>query len=515
MEGRSIGPLSTAPIVAFGGDVILGERQNALTAWSGPANALGGVPELGEADLAIVNLESVIASTGAPVAKETPFPFYFRGRPELIAVLTAAGIDVVCTANNHSGDFGTEALLEQSRLLDGMNLGHAGSGLNREAACAPVLRYAGDLVVAVFSVDSTMPSFAATAERPGTCYLSPDDASAWRQFFTPKIASVRQSAHVVLVAVHFGPDFETRPRQEEVALCHAVIDAGADAVLGSSTHVLHAVEIYEGRPILYDAGNLLWQNPRRAAESAIFSLVLEPGGVRQVRITPVVARNGESRSARGERGRMILTTLRDRAAEFGTILHIEGDRGVIDLPSVPPRHPPSEVTLLDSPLGPPPAPQITAPAECVVPGVPDGARIEPVSIGQLTLVGVSVKPTMLLERMLLWLTTYWMTEVTIANDLWIAARVEPLQPNGLVWQDEHEPCNWVWPTSRWTPGTIYRDLCCLRPPGRPRQRSQASLRSLVESELAVWIGVRYGGEVMEMDRVVAQFPCQTVEGGVI
>ncbi len=134
MTGRSLTPPAAAPVVAFGGDVILGERQNALTGCSGPANALGGVPELAEADLAIVNLESVIATAGAPVAKGTPFPFYFRGRPELLAVLVAAGIDVVCTANNHSGDFGTEALLEQVRLLDGMNFGHAGSGLNREAS---------------------------------------------------------------------------------------------------------------------------------------------------------------------------------------------------------------------------------------------------------------------------------------------------------------------------------------------------------------------------------------------
>jgi poly-gamma-glutamate capsule biosynthesis protein CapA/YwtB (metallophosphatase superfamily) len=512
MTGRALAPPAAAPVVAFGGDVILGERQNALTACSGPANALGGVPELAEADLVIVNLESVIASAGAPVAKGTPFPFYFRGRPELLAVLVAAGIDVVCTANNHSGDFGTEALLEQVRLLDGMNFGHAGSGLNREASCAPVLRRAGDLIVAVFSVDSTMPSFAATSRTPGTCFLSPDDSSAWEQFFAPRIASVRRSAHIVLVAVHCGPDFETRPSEQDVALCRAVIDAGADAVLGSSTHVLQGIEIYEGRPILYDAGNLLWQNPRRVAESAIFSLVLEPGGVRQVRITPVEASHGESRSARGTRGRAILANLRDRSFEVGTILTIEGDRGVIDLPLLPPRDPPPEAALPDPPLASPPAPQITAPSECVVPGVRAEARLQPVTIGSLTLVGLYVEPTILNERTLVWLDTYWTTETPIATDLWIAARVEPIQPNGLVWRDEHEPCNWAWPTSRWVPGTIYRDLCCLRPPGRPRQRSQATFGRLVESELVVWIGLRRGNELVEKDRVVARFPCQTPEG---
>ncbi|HYO29268.1 MAG TPA: CapA family protein, partial [Thermomicrobiales bacterium] len=91
-------------VVAFGGDVILGQSQNALTARDGPTRALGGVPELAEADLAIVNLEGVVANTGAPVAKGSGRqPFQFRGRPELLAVLAAAGIDVVATANNHSG----------------------------------------------------------------------------------------------------------------------------------------------------------------------------------------------------------------------------------------------------------------------------------------------------------------------------------------------------------------------------------------------------------------------------
>src|SRR3712207_8884617 len=69
--------------------------------------------------------------------RSTLFPYtaLSRSRPELLAVFAAAGIDVVCTANNHSGDYGSAALLEQGRVLDGMNLGHAGSGPDRVTAC--------------------------------------------------------------------------------------------------------------------------------------------------------------------------------------------------------------------------------------------------------------------------------------------------------------------------------------------------------------------------------------------
>lgn len=506
----------TAPVVAFGGDVILGARQNGLTARDGPAQALAGVPELAAADLAIVNLECVIAGAGAPVAKGTPFAFHFRGRPELLAVLAAAGIDVVATANNHSGDYGTEALLEQSRLLDGMRLGQAGSGSDHEAACRPVFRHAGALTVALFAVDATMPAYAATADRPGTCYLPPDDASAWLAFFQPRITAARRSAHIVLVAVHCGPDFEPRPREHEIALCRALIEAGADAVLGSSTHLLQGVEIYRGRPIFYDAGNLLAQHPRRVAEAAVFSLVLAPDGVQQVRATPVAAGYGASRSATGEQARAILTTLRDRSAELGATLVIEDGRGLIDLPPLPPRAAPPEAAPPDPPPGPPPAPQPTPPAGCVVPTVPEAARIEPVAIGPLTLLGVAVEPRVLTEGTRLRLDTYWMIEGSIADDLAIAVRVEPVLENGLRWQGDHEPCDWAWPTSRWTPGTIYHDRFGLRPPGRPRQRmlqqAPAAPHPLVASQLVVWIGLNRWGEPVATEQAVARLPCETRQG---
>lgn len=506
----------TAPVVAFGADVILGARQNGLTARDGPAQALGGVPELAAADLAIVNLESVIAGTGAPVAKGTPFAFHFRGRPELLAVLAAAGIDLVCTANNHSGDYGVEALLEQSRLLAGMGLGQAGSGPNHEAACRPVLRHAGALTVALFAVDATMPAYAATVDRPGTCYLPPDDALAWPAYFTPRIAAARQAAHIVLVAVHCGPDFEPRPRPNEIALCRALIEAGADAVLGSSTHVLQGVEVYQGRPIIHDAGNLLQQHPRRVAEAAVFSLTLASDGVQQIRVTPVAAGYGASRSATGEQAAAILIALRDRSAELGTTLVIDGDRGRIDLPRPPPRDSPPDVAPPDPPRGPPPGPRPAPPAGCVVTSVPATARIEPMAIGPLTLLGVAVEPRVLTEGTRLRLDTYWMTDGPIAAELAIAVRIEPVLANGLSWQDDHEPCDWIWPTSRWAPDTIYHDRCALRPPGRPRQRvrqpAPATPRPLVASELIVWIGLTRWGEPVATEQAVTRLPCETRAG---
>jgi poly-gamma-glutamate synthesis protein (capsule biosynthesis protein) len=41
---------------------------------------------------------------------------------------------------------------------------------------------------------------------------------------------------------------------------HAMIDAGADVFVGHGPHVLRAIEIYNGKPILYSLGNFMFQN---------------------------------------------------------------------------------------------------------------------------------------------------------------------------------------------------------------------------------------------------------------
>ena len=47
------------------------------------------------------------------------------------------------------------------------------------------------------------------------------------------------------------------PRGELRRWARAVIDAGADAVVGHGPHVLRGIEFYRGRPIAYSLGNFL------------------------------------------------------------------------------------------------------------------------------------------------------------------------------------------------------------------------------------------------------------------
>ena len=55
--------------------------------------------------------------------------------------------------------------------------------------------------------------------------------------------------------MHWNYDMETMPFPMHVCLSRNLIDAGASGVIGSHSHVPHAVEVYKGKPIAYRLGN--------------------------------------------------------------------------------------------------------------------------------------------------------------------------------------------------------------------------------------------------------------------
>jgi poly-gamma-glutamate capsule biosynthesis protein CapA/YwtB (metallophosphatase superfamily) len=58
-------------------------------------------------------------------------------------------------------------------------------------------------------------------------------------------------------------------------MAHAIVDAGADLVLGHGAHMLQELELYHGKWIVYSLGNFVFQSRGRYQEKGVdaFSLV--------------------------------------------------------------------------------------------------------------------------------------------------------------------------------------------------------------------------------------------------
>ena len=326
------------------------------------------------------------------------------------------------TANNHCGDYGPEAILEQKKYLDEAGLMYCGSGANIEDASRPLFVRVNDLIIAIYSLDATMKYYAATEDRAGVWYLPPKEPGLWREEFTKKIAEARKHADVVIVAPHWGAPGLKKPNDDMKKLGRVLIDCGADAVLGCHSHNIHGIEKYNERPIVYDAGNLLFETVGGEKDTGGFSLLMDRNGVKRVSFTPL--RNGYGYVSQAVRsGERINKWFVGMCNELDTAAEITAEGTVVIDFNPAPRgvveHVDDQTPIFNPPLERHLISQLSEPRpEWTVERVPDEAIIKPVRFGPLKMIGYRVPPECrtMLERRMLFVETYWTIEEPVDAD---------------------------------------------------------------------------------------------------
>jgi poly-gamma-glutamate capsule biosynthesis protein CapA/YwtB (metallophosphatase superfamily) len=321
--------------LAFGGDVMLGRLVNETILQRGPRYIWGDVlPLVQGADLALVNLECTIADSGEPFMP--PRVFYFRADPRAIEALTLAGVDYVSLANNHALDFQSPALLETIRHLDEHGIAHAGAGANLAEASQPALLEAGGIKVGVVAFADHFREYGATVDTPGTRIIT---ISTEEQHFREVRESIQAArgagADLVVFSIHWGPNMRQVPSPEFVEFAHAVMDAGADIFHGHSAHLFQGIEVYNGKPILYDTGELIDDYyvdlQLRNDQQLLFLLTATSQGVERIELIPLLISYMQVNRATGDDFDEIAARIRSLSAAMGTEIEQEGDRLVIEV----------------------------------------------------------------------------------------------------------------------------------------------------------------------------------------
>jgi poly-gamma-glutamate synthesis protein (capsule biosynthesis protein) len=306
-------PTATVPpvvnLMAVGDLMLAGSIGERLLAEGAALPFAGLAPALVDADLLVANLECVISERGEP----QPKAYTFRAPPAAADALALAGVDVVSVANNHSLDYGFEALLDTFQLLGERQIAFVGAGEDEAAARAPVIVERKGVRIAFLAyVDVPVEtrtafdarSWIATAAAPGVAWAQVEHISA-------DVAVARAAADVVVVLLHFGLEGRTEITRAQRAQARAAVDAGAALVLGSHPHVLQGVEQYNGGLIAYSLGNFVFEGftfPENY--SAIFTATVTPEGVGEYNWIPVVVEGGLPRLAAPEEAPGVLALVR-------------------------------------------------------------------------------------------------------------------------------------------------------------------------------------------------------------
>jgi len=288
-EGRGVGGEGFPPVgddeieLVATGDIMLArtveERMNQYGSLY-PFQAVYSL--LQAADIAVGNLETPFTVHGKPADKQ----FIFRAHPEHASVLGTVGFDVLSLANNHILDFPPESLDDTLAALKELGIATVGAGRGEAAAHRPAVLEVKGIRVAFLAFAA--PRWRNSPEVPTTTdpSLAFGTSVAWAEPEPVRqaVAQAREEADLVIVLLHTGTEYQARANQEQRAMAHAAVEAGADLVFGHHPHVLQDVEVYQGVPIVYSLGNFVFDMDviERTRDTALLRAVLAQDGVRSV-----------------------------------------------------------------------------------------------------------------------------------------------------------------------------------------------------------------------------------------
>jgi poly-gamma-glutamate capsule biosynthesis protein CapA/YwtB (metallophosphatase superfamily) len=258
-------PAQDTITIAAVGDILMGTAPDRLP----PGNGKGFFNRVADglrADLTMGNLETPLSdATGYPKCQKPSTPpspppsssgppspppketcFAFRLPPSYAGVLREGGFHVLTLANNHTNDAGPDGLRNTRTALTSAGMrptGGAGEIASHEAK---------GITVAVLGFG------------PYAWMQSVLDHKAAAAL----VKRAKEHADLVVVNMHVGGEgadhqhvkpgpenFLGENRGDPIGFGHAVVDAGADLVVGHSPHVLRGMEFYKGKLIAYSMGN--------------------------------------------------------------------------------------------------------------------------------------------------------------------------------------------------------------------------------------------------------------------
>ena len=342
-------------------------------------------------DVKFTNLEGAVAQKGESIQEGRAF----LTPPEAWDSLTTIGFNLFSLSGNHAFDLKVPGIQNTIREADKRTIVHAGTGNTLAEASAPAyLKTPKGTVALVASASGLITAGGnATADRPGVNELRvmagdkqnaatedlpdappnvphPDDARR----ILASIREARLRADVVIVYQHnhvfANRSFSTiftegmaerlAPNPWLVKWTHDEIDAGADIIVMHGAPLLHGVEIYKGRLILYDLGNFIYNLPATLTyidepmswESALAYVEFQGKELRSVSFRAITMNTiGEGQPdvhnpyadneflhtrglptpATGARASYILQRLADASKPFGTTMVVKGEMAEIQL----------------------------------------------------------------------------------------------------------------------------------------------------------------------------------------
>ena len=291
------------------------------------------LPVLEEADILFGNLESAPSEKGSVVTRNASV----RAPKNSLKAIVSAGFNVMSVANNHFMDHGVEAMQECLQALRDAGIAYAGAGMNVYEALRPAFVEHNGTRIAFIACNYFFPNLwsisGAAKGRPGVAPIYTEAELDPPHVYLPHLEAVKAEvvkakaeADLVIVSTHGGLSWVQAVVTYQKAINRALIDAGADLVLGHHPHILQAIEVYKGKVICYSLAEFGLELPlpiNLEPQSIMLKVEIRDKAISRVAFLPVYMdpqRTPEFKSLQTPEGLEIANMMQDLSGEFGTKL---------------------------------------------------------------------------------------------------------------------------------------------------------------------------------------------------
>jgi len=150
------------------------------------------------------------------------------------------------------------------------------------------------------------------------------------------IHAVDATVDHVVISLHWGETSQRSPSANMRAIAHQIINAGGDMILGHHPHVPQGMELYQGRPIIYSLGNLVFPYSRPSwGDNILVRATLTPDRIDALEILPIAGLGQDITQPyvlQGERANQLLEQIQAQSASLNTALEIRDDIGYLKIP---------------------------------------------------------------------------------------------------------------------------------------------------------------------------------------
>jgi len=194
----------------------------------------------------ILNLEAPFSDKGVPGMNKVNLSM----DPDVVfSTFNPAHIAAVNLANNHIMDYGEEAYNTTIELLKAKNIPFFGAGKSTENFNNPFI--IGNVAIFGYACTTTNAIFG-DGNKSGAAVFNTDHVIKEIQKY--------RTSYFIVVNLHWGQEYYSFPKPEDVYKARKLIDNGVDMIIGHHPHKLQSFEKYKGKYIFYSLGNGIFHN---------------------------------------------------------------------------------------------------------------------------------------------------------------------------------------------------------------------------------------------------------------